>query len=60
MEALKVWWARDVADRACAHTTELLAAWWDDLGEHPRLHFVSMMLGIAIYFAIRIAVWLAA
>jgi hypothetical protein len=59
MEALKVWWAARWPT-VRAHTTELLAAWWDDLGEHPRLHFVSMMLGIAIYFAIRIAVWLAA
>jgi hypothetical protein len=59
MDALKAWWAR-TWPIVRAQTTELLAAWWDDLGEHPRLHFVSMVLGIAIYFAIRIAVWLAA
>lgn len=33
--------------------------WWIDIGDKPRPHFVSMVAGILIYLAIKLAVTLA-
>ena len=47
--AVRVWeWAKVVG-----------AEWWEAIGDAPRPHFVSMVFGIALYFAIKFAVWLA-
>lgn len=34
--------------------------WWDDLGDKPRSHFLSMVFGMFLYFAIKLAVKIAA
>ena len=35
-------------------------AWWDDLEENPRLHFISMVFGMVVLYAVKFAVWLVA
>ena len=34
--------------------------WWDDIGDNPTSHFLSMVLALALYFVIKLAVKLAA
>lgn len=37
----------------------ILTEWWAEIGDKPRSHFVSMVFGIVILYAVKAAVWLA-
>lgn len=41
-------------------SVEIAAEWWADIEEKPRPHFVSIVLGMALYLIVKIAVRLAA
>lgn len=43
------WWNETAWPWLHSHSLALIAAWWTDLGEHPGLHFLSMLFGIALY-----------
>lgn len=49
---MKAWWLGTAWPWLREHSTAILAAWWDDLGEHPGLHFLSMLFGMVLLFAI--------
>lgn len=47
-------------DRVWPKVKAVAAEWWADIADKPRPHFVSMVFGMALYFAIKFAVWLVA
>lgn len=53
------WWKSSMWPAIRARTFAVISEWWIDIGEKPRPHFVSMVFGIAVYFAIKFAVLLA-
>lgn len=60
-ERLTKWWDETAAQWLLLRARELAAvldAWWGDLAENPKLHFVSMIFGMALLYAVKLAVWL--
>ena len=47
------WWPR-LCDGAVAVARE----WWESIGDDPRAHFVSMVFGIAVLYAVKLVAWL--
>lgn len=38
----------------------LLVKWWDDLASNPEAHCVTALGTLALYFVVKLAVWVAA
>lgn len=55
-ERFRKWWT-ETGKPAVA---EVASAWWEDLEENPMLHFISMVFGMVILLALKLAVWLVA
>ena len=57
------WWAetgRPMVDDYAQRAGALAKAWWADLEENPKLHFISMVFGMAVLYAVKFAAWLVA
>lgn len=55
-ERFSKWWGEVGRPK----TVAILIAWWQDLDEHPGLHFISMLVGMLMLCIVRMVVWLAA
>lgn len=55
-EKFRAWWSTKFVPRA----TFVAKEWWDDIDENPRPHFVSMVVGMVILTALKVAVFLVA
>lgn len=53
-EKFCAWWLAT----AWPLTTGIATEWWKDIGDMPRPHFVSMVIGMVILYAVKLAVWL--
>lgn len=52
---MKTWWLETAWPWLHANSLALVGAWWIDLGEHPGLHFLSMLFGAAVLVAMALA-----
>lgn len=57
---MKAWWNETAWPWIHSNSIATAQQWWTDIGERPKMHFVSMVFGIALYLVIKFAVKLAA
>lgn len=60
MNTFKAWWTVTAWPFLHKWTVTLTSEWWADIGDKPRPHFVSIVLGMALYHAVKFFVWFAA
>jgi hypothetical protein len=59
-ERLVNWWRMKAWPSMRVWTRETAGRWWAHFGDDPASHTVSMVVGIALYFVVKLAVWMAA
>lgn len=53
---MKTWWLDTAWPWIRKATLDFGREWWDDMGEHPGLHFASMCFGIVLITVLRVVV----
>lgn len=59
LNSIKAWWINKAVPWLRTQTDGVMTAWWADLGDHPKLHFITFLATLALYFASKLVVALA-
>lgn len=59
-EKISGWWINKGWPWIRLNVAGVASRWWDDLGDNPSLHFISMVMGLALYFIVKLVVKLVA
>lgn len=57
---MKAWWNETAWPWLHSNSVAIAQQWWGDIGDHPKMHFVSMVVGMVLYIVVKFAVKLAA